>query len=165
MHSKNELGMYDVEVDGKTYSFEKWGADDSTDTMLDISAIVGKPLGMAIGSFFKKDKDAEEAPAKKKSFFDRDFDGDAIASVMEALTDNVAKNKVICKDLIKKFCSKNVLCDGAKINFNLHYEGRLVHMLKVVKAGVEVQYGNFFDELLDLAPIKRVKGTIRDHAI
>jgi hypothetical protein len=27
MHSKNETGLYEVEIDGKKYEFEKWGAE------------------------------------------------------------------------------------------------------------------------------------------
>jgi hypothetical protein len=40
-----------------------------------------------------------------------------------------------------------VTCNGRKVIFDTHYAGQFGHMLKVLAAAVEVQYGNFLDDL------------------
>lgn len=146
-----ESGMFEIEIDGAQYAFQKWGADSATDALLDLSGIVAKSLGAGVGALFgKKDAEADgEAPKKNNA--------ESIGLIMEALLDRVSVNKALCKSLIKKFSSENVLCDGKKISFDAHYADRLPHLFKVVQAAVEVQFGNFFGEFLDNAGIKMSK--------
>lgn len=140
MIAKNENGFYQADIDGHVYEFEKWGADDATDTILDIAAITGKPMALGAAAVFGKNSDGEKN-------LDQKFDPNMIAIVMESLTQQVGANKAIIKALIKKLSSDKVMCDGKKVNFNLHYQDRLDHLFKVVKSGVEVQFGNFFAAL------------------
>lgn len=139
---KNDAGLYEVEIDGTKYEFEKWGAEDATDALLDIAGIVGKPLGMGVAALFGRDEDG-------KAGMDKKLDPDAIGKVMEALSGQVGANKAIVKGLIKKLASEKVIANGAKItSFNTYYSDRMSHLMKVVRAGLEVQYGNFFGEIL-----------------
>lgn len=144
---KNESGLYEVEVDGKKYEFEKWGAEESTDVLLDLVAITGKPIGSGVSAFFGKEAEGEPG-------LDRKMDSNVMGQIIESLTQKVGENKSICKMLIKKLSSEKVLCEGAKINFNVHYQDNLGHMLKVVKAALEVQYGNFIEGFLGRAGVK-----------
>lgn len=130
MISKNESGLYETEVDGKKYEFEKWGADESLDVLMDLTAMMGPALGGAVHSVMSGDG------------LDTDINAGMIGSIMESMTKNLKKD--IVKALIKKLCADKVLCDGKKIVFNVHYADDLFHMFKVVKAGLEVQYANFF---------------------
>ena len=134
---KNESGLYEVEIDGLKYEFEKWGAEDSYDVLLDIAKICGKPLGLAVGALFGK------------GGLDTDFNPDMIGTVMEALVQGIG-DKAITKAITKKLTAEKCFCDGQKINFNSHYQDRLDHMFKVLLAALEVQYGNFFAALLGL---------------
>lgn len=127
---KNDSGLYEVVIDDKTYEFEKWGAEDSLDVLLDISQLIGGPVGSAIGDLFNKEGMHTE------------INGAMLGMVMEGLTKNLKKE--IVKPLIKKLCSEKVLCEGKPIKFNVHYADDLMHMFRVVKAALEVQYGNFF---------------------
>lgn len=127
---KNEAGLIEVEVDGKLYEFEKWGADDSLDVLIDLAQIVGGPVGQAIGSVFSKEGVNQEIDAGMLGF------------VVEGLLKNMKKD--IVKPLIKKLSSEKVLCDGRPVKFNVHYADDLMHLFRVVKAALEVQYGNFF---------------------
>jgi hypothetical protein len=145
-----ETGLYDVEIDELQYSFQKWSADSATDALLDLSGIVSKPLGAGVGALFGKKKDEAEGDAKPNQ-------AESIGLIMEALLDRVSVNKAICKALIKKFASENVLCDGKKVSFDSHYADRMPHLFKVVQAGVEVQFGNFFGEFLGSVGIKMPK--------
>jgi hypothetical protein len=143
MATKNASGLYEENIDGKTYWFEKWGAEDSLDTLLDIAGIAGKPLGMLLGGALS---------GEGASLLDRKFDSDVIGKVMESLFNPA--NKQTAKALIKKLSSGDkVFCEGVnKLNFNSHYEDKLDHLFKVTKAALEVQYGNFFDALLKMVP-------------
>lgn len=139
---QNEAGLTEAEIDGKKYEFERWGAEDSLDTLIDISQMVGKPLGMAIATMLGKEG------------LNKDVDPDMLGGVFEAMFQNLNKEKT--KPLIKKLCSDKVLCDGKKINFNQHYAGseNIMHMFRVVQANLEVQYGNFFVALLELTKLR-----------
>lgn len=147
----NEAGLFEVIIDDKKYEFAKWGAEDATDTLLDLAAIVGKPLGLGLAALTGKDEEG-------KSGLDKKIDPNIIGSVMEALSQNVGSNKATIKALIKKLSSDQVFCDGAKINFNLHYQDKTLHMFKVVRAALEVQYGNFFAALQGFGGILKPQG-------
>jgi hypothetical protein len=152
--SKNEIGLYETEIDGDKYEFEKWGAEDASDVLLDIITIVGQPLGMGAAALFGKDEDGVKG-------IDRDMDPDIIGKIMESLTGNVGKNKLVVKSLLKKLSTDRVQCNSKPIaSFNIHYRDKLFHMTKVVRAGLEVQFGNFFDAVLGQNGIKVPKGII-----
>lgn len=137
---KNEHGLYEAHIDGALYEFEKWGADDSLDVLLDISQLVGKSAGLAI------------ATVLGSGGLEKQIDPNILGSVFEALFDNCKKESV--KPLIRKLSSERVMSKGKKISFDTHYQGRLMHCFKVVKANLEVQYGNFFDDLLELTKLR-----------
>lgn len=152
---KDDSGLFAVTIEDQVYAFEKYGAEESLDVLIDIVKIVGKPLGAAVAALGASGQDA------KQMMIDRDFDPNMLGVVFESLTSSLDKGVV--KHLIKKFCSEKVLCDGKKINFNTHYQGRLPLMLKVVQAALEVQYGNFSDVIPDLLPSAPKKAPLSNH--
>lgn len=135
MH-KNETGLFEVEIDDLTYEFEKWGADESLDVLIDMAGIIGGPLGSALMQLFDKKKDEDKV-------LDKEINKDSLGVAFDALSKNLRKE--IVKPIIKKFCSGDkVLCAGKKVKFDTHYQDRLGHMFKVAKAGMEVQYEELF---------------------
>lgn len=147
---KTEAGLFAVDVDGHQYEFEKWGAEDGLDTLLDITKITGKSLGLAVGGLFAEKP--EDGEAKKLS-------PDLIGQIMEALIQGIGDKKT-AKELVKKFASERCFCEGAKVVFNSHYKDRYDHLFKVVRAGLEVQYGNFLGALLGSAGISMPKAVM-----
>jgi hypothetical protein len=141
---KNAAGLYQVEVDGRQYEFEKWGAEESLSTLLKLSKIAGKPLAQAIAAI-----GGDAISIDTKLHLDAGLLSTAISALMESMDEGTTVS------LIKKLSSEKVLCDGAKISFNSHYQDRLDHLFKVVAAALEVQYGNFFGALLGLVGGKR----------
>lgn len=137
---KTEFNLYAVDIDGSTYEFEKWDADTGLDVLLDLTKITGKSLGLAVGGLFGDKKEGEEDGPKKG------LSSDLMGQVMEALVERL--DKKVCMALIKKFASEKVVCEGAKINFNSHYKDKYNLLFKVVRAGLEVQYGNFLGAVL-----------------
>lgn len=130
-------GLIEKEIDGIKYEFEKWGAEEALDTLLKISKVAGKSLGIALSSLTT----TEEGP-------------NFLALAFDALTGNM--DEKLCMSLVKKLTSEKVFCQGAKIqSFSVHYQDRLMHMFKVAQAALEVQYGNFFEELLGIVGVTR----------
>jgi len=137
---KNEAGLYQAEIDGSMYEFQKWGAEEATATLLKMTKIAGKPLGMAVAAIF--DGDPREKKLKKQ------VPPDMIAQIFDAFSESMDEG--VCMTLIKKFTSGGkVFCEGAPVkSFDQHYADKLLHMFNVLRAALEVQYGNFFAGLL-----------------
>ena len=139
--TKTESGLFSVEIDGQTYEFQKWGAEESLDVLLDLAKILGKPLGSAMAAF---------AGGESLPIIDRDFKPEIVALIFEGLTSSL--DKVLVKAIVKKVASDKVFCEGKPVKFDAHYQDRLPHLFKVVQAGLEVQYGNFYAAVLDIMP-------------
>lgn len=136
------MEMQTREIDGHEYQFARWGAKKSTKILIRLSRILGEPLSLAITSI-KGDKQT-----RGKSVLDRDFDMDIIGKAVRSLFERMSdENEVL--DLIENLTSgDNVFSDGKKVIFDLHYQDRLGHMAKVLYAALEVQYGNFFGDVI-----------------
>lgn len=123
------------QVDEHEYSFQQFGTKQSLKYLFRLSKIIGKPIALAMASGFV-------GPAKE-SVLDNPVKPELLAEAVEALVSQCDENETL--DLIESFCGKDsCLCDDKPINFNLHYEGRLDHLFRVLAAALEVQYGNFF---------------------
>ena len=142
-------------VDDQLYEFEQFTTTNSLKTLARLTKIVGEPLAIALGGFFKEEKPGltpagiPKPVAAPKGLLDRDIDGDAIKAAVAALVDRLDENEVV--ELVKKLTSEKVLCDHQAIVFDLHFAGRPLHLFKVLKAAIEAQYGNFFDAAKGIA--------------
>lgn len=143
---KNETGLYATTIDGHVYEFEKWGAEEAMESLLDIGTLLGKPLSKLGAKAFTDG--LQEAVGEE-------LGEDTFASVLEGLMDQVAANRTMVMRLIKKLTSYKNFCDGKAINFDLHYRGELGRMMAVARAGLEVQYGNFFGAALGSVAMRR----------
>lgn len=135
---KNADGRYETAIGEDLYSFQKWDADTALEVLLDLIPVVGQPLGAALSTVMGKDEgiDTKVTPA-------------VLADVFQALTGSF--NKKIVKPILIKLVSQDVMCNDVPVkNFKSHYEGKMMLMFKVAYAGLEVQYGNFLEELLGL---------------
>jgi hypothetical protein len=138
--TKTESGLYAVDVDGSLYEFAKWGAEKAMDTFLDITGIIGKPLSALMAAIHASQVDGAESQA---------ITIDTAAAIAEQLTSNIGTHKKTCMAVIKRLTSgPEVFCDGKKVDFDTHYASRISHLFEVVRAAVEVQYGNFFEDAL-----------------
>lgn len=137
----NASGLYEVQVDDVTYEFEKWGAEESFDVLLDLVKVCGEPLAAAVGALFGK-ADPDEK-----------IDPQIMTTVFRSLTCGLG-DKSLVKALTKRLVAEKVLCQGTKIVFNLHYKDRLDHMFKVLWAALEVQYGNFIAAVLAMLRVR-----------
>jgi len=119
------------EIDGHVYEFEQFGAKRATKLLARLSKIVGKPLALGI------------AATAGRKLTEVDISAEVLSPIASALFDSLDSEEV--QALLEAFTAdEKVLCDGKKVFFDKHYEGRLDHMFRVFWAALEVQYGNFF---------------------
>ena len=130
-------------IDGLEYRFSQMGAEQATELLMEISSSVGETVGLLVGpltSFLRPGK------ADLNSKLDEPFDPELFAKAARAFFNSTDKKKVV--RVLKEFIGDNACtCDNKKINFNVHYQGKLGHMFKVFFAALEAQYGNFSDVL------------------
>lgn len=133
------------DVDGSTYQFEQFNTTLSLNVLIRLSKIVGKPLALALGAVFgdEQGKGKDEAA---RSLLEQDLKPALLAEAMDALMLRLDEKETI--ELIKTLAAGKVLADGRPVVFDVHYEGRLDHLFRVVQAALEVQYGNFFGALI-----------------
>ena len=95
MIERNEDGLFQTPIDDKQYQFEKWGAEESFTTLVKLSHMIGKPLGMLLGAM---------AGGAETSLLDRQVNPDMIAMAFESLTSNLDEHKAL--SLFKKLTSE-----------------------------------------------------------
>jgi hypothetical protein len=140
--SKNEKGLWQVEIDGKTYEFQKWGAKESFLTLVKIGKLIGKPAGELVAAIAGNGGLDTDIPAMPEMI------SKAAASLFDGLDEKETFS------IVESLSAGNrVLCDGALVKFDTHYQDDLAHMFRVAKAGLEVQYGSFFGALRGLAGV------------
>lgn len=135
---KASNGQWSVDLkdtDGKNYTFEfsRWGAEEQTDTLIDLIKVAGPSLGGVVNVF------ASGNP------MDLDLGSEAIEKLLRTLTTDFTRDKELTKKLLIKLASDRVIVNGANVNYNEFYRDRLTMSYAVIRAHIEVQYGNFFD--------------------
>ena len=132
--------MLSREVDGQTYEFSQFGAKKATKLLVRMARIAGAPMAVSLGTM-RGGLGIEGLNSP-----------DAIGKISGALFNQIDENEVV--DILEQVIGGDAaLCDGKKIVFDLHYQKRLGHMAKVFRAALEVQYGNFFEELSVVLPM------------
>lgn len=130
---KNIEGLYEVIVDGETYAFAKWKAGVASETLIELAALLGRPVAVAVGAMKGGDKLEAASPA--------------VPLVFDELLSKLGTHKATVMALLRRLTSADVQCNGRTVRFDEHYQDRLGHMMRVAAAALEVQYGAFFAEL------------------
>ncbi len=139
------VGLEHKSIAGRKYEFQKFGAKKSVKLLTRLLKLVGEPLSIAVGA------------TGGGKLFESNLDPKILSSAVRVLVDKLDEDEVL--DLIEEFTANdNVLCDGVRVNFDNHYEGKLPELFKVLAAALEVQYGNFFGEYIGVTK----KGTIKN---
>lgn len=129
-------GIYEATIQGTTklmtFEFEKWGAEEATDTLLDLIAIGGEAAGslLSVISGGGLDKELSSSP---------------IETLFRQLSMGLTRDRKLTKRLIMKLSSDRVICNGVTVRYETLYADDLSLSFKAAKANLEVQYGNFLD--------------------
>lgn len=141
---KNAAGLHEAEIDGKVYEFTIWGAEESLDTLIDIAALVGKPLSHLGAKAF-----ADGAAGIKG-----ELSVEVLEAVLAGIIEQVTTKREMVTRVIKRLGSHKVFCDSKRVDFDHHYRNAFGHLVRVARAALEVQYGNFFDAATDLGVLR-----------
>lgn len=129
-------------VGDQKYQIAEFGTTESLKMLTRLSKILGPSFSMAMSGAKLKDKQAQT-----------ELFGKAVGE----LTQRLDEEEVVA--LAKKLVECCLKGEGAKINFEMEFKGKLGHLFKLLKAVLEVQYGNFFQEMSELADTLQVEDT------
>lgn len=124
-------GTYQDTIDDRRYAFSKWGAEKSLKTLAELSRVAGEALSIAAASF-------------ARTGTTEDIDPNMLGTAVRALTNGLGTDTDATLRLIKRLCCDGTLCDDRPIQFDTHFRGNLLSMMRVVTAALSVQYGDFF---------------------
>lgn len=139
-------------IDGVKYEFTILSPRDSAPTLLWLMGVTGASAGKVIAGVSGLDKG-----------IDAKLDEKAIGSAIEHAFLSLDSPRTI--DHIDKLLS-SVMAGGQVMSLDsLQFEGKLLHMLKVVKVSAEVNYSDFFGGLSGVAGlVGKITATIRGRA-
>lgn len=122
-------------VDGTEYKIEQFPATKSLRILTTLTKILGEPLSMAF------------ALAKNEGMND-EKEAEILGKAVGTLCAKLDEDQVI--HLVKELVASCLKGEGAKIQFETEFQGKIGHLFKLLKAILEVQYGDFLGELSSL---------------
>jgi len=135
-------------IDGNEYIFYQFPATLGTKVLIRLSKLLGEPLGLLGGDVLKGGvKGALTADA-----------GAAIGKAVKSLADNMDVDETY--SLIQTFFNQ-VHYKGQSLTdiYDVHFQGKYALIFKILRAALEVQYGNFFGEIAAISGAQAAAGT------
>ena len=130
-----------VTIEGQTYKIKPLATTISLRIMSRLVKLVGGPIGEALKS--------------GNGFMDKELTDSLpiVGTVINAITERLDEEIVL--NTIKELLSTVIIVNGDKEKplsaiFEIHFEGRIFHLLKLVKEVLEVNYGDFFEGITGL---------------
>ncbi len=116
------------EVDGIVYEITQFSATKSLRLLTRLASYFSEPIGVIVD----------------KGGLDANLSSDLVSKMAKSLFEKLDESQVekTVKELLE-----GVRCEGKQILFDTHFQGRLLHLFKVLKAVLEVQYNDFFVEI------------------
>lgn len=111
-------------VDGLSYEITKFSATKA----LRLFVRLGQYFGEALAILQNENPSVE-------------VDNRMVSSLVSAIFKHLDENKA--ESLVKELL-ETTRCENKPILFDTHFQGRLLHLFKVLGAVLEVQYGDFF---------------------
>lgn len=129
------------DIDGEVYTFHQMDPMASVIILTKILKMTGTSLGKAADQVAKSGID-NLMDAEVQEVVEKMDMGSIVASLCERLDENDIRQIIITM-------LEQVTCKGkGEVSkcFNVHFKGRVSHLLKVVKVALEVEYADFFGE-------------------
>lgn len=140
--------MHEKEIDGVQYSMYEMNPFKSAPLLTRILKLLGNPLAKMIQGAKQKEGG---------SFLDADISGDLMGEAIKELTERLNEKDVnklmqdlLVKDLIT-FQTEDMDAPKKIVNIENHFgKFGLLHLFKVVRFSLEVNFGDFFGGLAEL---------------
>lgn len=130
------MKLGEAKIDGKTYSFGYWDVDTSTEYLAKLIKLLGEPIARVMLGVVEK----KEAGQSILDVDTKNLNTEAVASAFQGLALRLNEEEV--KDLVRQ-CTRGILCDGKKIDYQSHFLGKIGHMMRVCLANLKHQYADF----------------------
>lgn len=142
-------GLKSVTVDGVNYEIGRMPTSKAITLLTRLIKISGAPLARA----FKTDGGGETSPVA--SLADAHLEK-FIGPMIEGISERLDENMVL--SLLKELISYVGAQGGQQIQFELHFQGRIFHLLKVAAEVLKYNYADFTAGLSDLGVSRSRKG-------
>ena len=116
-----------------TYQVNMWHPDKAIENMTWLVKLMGEPLVAIVVNI-----------GSVAELMESDVDLTLLAPSVKHLMQNLNEKEVVIK--VNQF-TEDMLCDGAKVDYETHFMGRPGHLMKVIMGVLKVQYADFFDEI------------------
>ena len=136
-------------IDGSKYEVGHWAIDKQLDIMVKLIKLFGEPIAMMLMGALQSKGGIKEALSSELS---AKSSQEAIKALMGRL------NEAEVKSLLRE-CTESLLCDGKQIAYDVHFMGRIFHLLKVALFCIRHQYQDFLDVLPGLGAAMGAENT------
>lgn len=147
-------------IDGTEYLIYHMGPKDQLRTLKFIAKTVGSPLGMLVDKAGSASSKAQgEGVEAKRDFLDSDASiiSDFIKEALAAMDDEEAIIKKI-EVFLQYAQKKNAQGNFVAVSMEKDFHGELIHMFKVVKDVLEVNFGSFLGVSAEL--VEKVRNNL-----
>ena len=135
-------GLEEARVDGELYQIAQWQVDKS----LEILVWLTKTMGESFAGILQTGNSEE--------LLDQDITellAPAIANLVPKLNERDVQKK--CREIVEE-----VLHEGRQIVYDIHFQGRVGHLFKLMVEVLKIQYRDFFGALSASKPLGGVVG-------
>ena len=136
------------QIDEHKYDVSQFGASQSWKMLVRLSKIMGGPMSELLAKY---------DPKKKVS--DQDL-GDFLPAAVKSLLSNLDENSSL--STVKELCA-SCMVDGVRLEpiFDVHFQGKLGHLMKVLGFILEAQYGDFLGAMQGVVALQRIPDTTK----
>lgn len=124
------------EIDKETYEIWHLPAELAITTLTKLTRIIGEPMGKAMGGL----------ESSSGSLMDANVNFNIIGHAIGLLASRLDENEVmlIIKTMLKYVHKKESNGKLRECDLELDFQGRIMHLFKVVQASLEFNYSDFF---------------------
>lgn len=127
-------------IDNHKYEVGHWALDKQIDVMVKLIKLLGEPVAhLIMGALQQK--------GSMKDVLNSQMSSQINSEAIKAFTSRLNETEI--KQLLKE-CTEGLLCDGKQISYDVHFMGRIFHLLKVALFCIRHQYQDFLEGLPDL---------------
>lgn len=129
------MNTKDIMLDGQTYTLHYLNTSDALKVLTFMTQVLGKPLSKLAGNLLKGESNNLENILDSEANIE-----DAVSSLIEGLNDPDIHI------IIEKICT-SVSINGQKLIFEVHFQGKILHLCKLVIEALKYNFNDFFCEL------------------
>lgn len=127
------------EIDGQTYEIWHLPTEPAVKMLVKLTKLIGGPVGKAVSGL----------TSDSGSILDANVSFDFIGTAIGMLTNKLDEDEVlgIVKTMLKYVNKKTEKGGFVETNIEMDFQGKIMHLLNVVRAALEHNFSDFFVEI------------------